>query len=74
MDADMNKRPIIIDTDPGIDDAVAIAIALFSEELDVRLITTVAGNVSLDKGTYNTCAFSSFSRKRCRSLGGRPNR
>ena len=39
MDADMNKRPIIIDTDPGIDDAVAIAIALFSEELDVRLIT-----------------------------------
>ena len=29
MDADMNKRPIIIDTDPGIDDAVAIAIALF---------------------------------------------
>ena len=50
----MNRRPIIIDTDPGIDDAVAIAIALFSDELDVRLITTVAGNVSLDKVTYNT--------------------
>ncbi|MFQ7537205.1 MAG: nucleoside hydrolase [Clostridium sp.] len=49
----MNKRPIIIDTDPGIDDALAIAIALFSEELDVRLITTVAGNVGLDKVTYN---------------------
>ena len=46
----MNRRPIIIDTDPGIDDAVAIAIALFSEELDVRLITTVAGNVSLGGG------------------------
>ena len=29
----MNKRPIIIDTDPGIDDALAIAIALFSDEL-----------------------------------------
>ena len=41
----MSKRPIIIDTDPGIDDALAIAIALFSEELDVKLITTVAGNV-----------------------------
>ena len=49
----MKKRPIIIDTDPGIDDALAIAIALFSEELDVRLISTVAGNVGLDKVTYN---------------------
>lgn len=38
---------------PGIDDALAIAIALFSDELDVKLITTVAGNVGLDKVTYN---------------------
>lgn len=63
MDADMNKRPIIIDTDPGIDDAVAIAIALFSEELDVRLITTVAGNVSVDKVTYNTLRILKFFKK-----------
>lgn len=49
----MDKRPIIIDTDPGIDDALAIAIALFSEELDVQLITTVAGNVSLENVTFN---------------------
>ena len=49
----MDKRPIIIDTAPGIDDALAIAIALFSEELDVRLITTVAGNVSLENVTFN---------------------
>lgn len=34
----MKKQPIIIDTDPGIDDALAIAIALFSEKLDVKLI------------------------------------
>ena len=47
-------RPIIIDTDPGIDDAVAIAIALFSDKLDVRLITTVAGNVGIDFVTQNT--------------------
>lgn len=56
----MNKRPIIIDTDPGIDDALAIAIALYSEELDVKLITTVAGNVGLDKTTYNALRLLKF--------------
>lgn len=56
----MNKRPVIIDTDPGIDDALAIAIALFSNELDVRLITTVAGNVSLEKVTYNALRLLKF--------------
>jgi len=55
-----NKRKLIIDTDPGIDDAVAIAIALFSEKLDVKLITTVAGNVSLDLVTENTLKLLTF--------------
>ena len=40
-------RKIIIDTDPGQDDAVAILLALASEELDVLGITAVAGNVPL---------------------------
>src|SRR5699024_7045422 len=48
----MTKKPIIIDMDPGIDDAVALAIALFSEMLDVRMITTVHGKVSLERVTY----------------------
>ena len=56
----MKKRPIIIDTDPGIDDAVAIAIALFDERLDVKLITTVAGNVSVDKTTMNLIKLLTF--------------
>lgn len=56
----MSKRPIIIDTDPGIDDAIAIAIALFSEELDIKLFTTVAGNVSLDKVTTNLLKLLNF--------------
>ena len=44
----MPPRPIIIDTDPGQDDAVAILLALASpEELDVLGITCVAGNVPL---------------------------
>ncbi|MCS7462253.1 ribonucleoside hydrolase RihC [Paenibacillus doosanensis] len=59
----MTKRPIIIDTDPGIDDAVALAIALYSDQLDVRLITTVAGNVSLDKVTFNALRLMKFFNK-----------
>ncbi|MBU5592472.1 ribonucleoside hydrolase RihC [Clostridium sp. MSJ-4] len=56
----MNKRKLIIDTDPGIDDAIAIAIALFSDKIDVKLITTVAGNVSLDLVTENTLKLLTF--------------
>lgn len=41
------SRKIIIDTDPGQDDAVAILLALASEELDVLALTAVAGNVPL---------------------------
>ena len=59
----MNKRHIIIDTDPGIDDALALAIALFSDELEVDLITTVAGNVGLDKVTYNTLRLLKYFNK-----------
>ncbi|MFQ5439008.1 MAG: nucleoside hydrolase, partial [Paracoccaceae bacterium] len=40
-------RKIIIDTDPGQDDAVAILLALASPELEVLGLTTVAGNVPL---------------------------
>lgn len=46
-------RKIIIDTDPGQDDAVAILLALASPELEVVAITCVAGNVPLDKTTVN---------------------
>ena len=50
----MIPRPIIIDTDPGQDDAVAILLALASPaELDVRAITAVAGNVPLPLTTVN---------------------
>jgi len=43
------SRPIVIDCDPGHDDALAILLALGSpDELDVRAITTVAGNAPLD--------------------------
>ena len=49
-----DKRAIVIDTDPGHDDAFAVLAALGSPtEIDLLAITTVAGNVPLDKTTYN---------------------
>jgi purine nucleosidase len=48
------RRPIIIDTDPGQDDAVAILFALgASDRLDLRAITAVAGNVPLSLTAKN---------------------
>jgi pyrimidine-specific ribonucleoside hydrolase len=43
----------VIDTDPGIDDALAILLALASPEVDLRLVTTVHGNVELAQTTEN---------------------
>ncbi len=48
------KIPCIIDTDPGVDDSVAIALSLYDEVMDIKLITTVAGNLELEKVTRNT--------------------
>jgi purine nucleosidase len=58
-------RRIIIDTDPGQDDAVAILLALGSAELEVAGITAVAGNVPLALTEKN-------ARKIC-ELAGRPD-
>ena len=60
----MGKEKFIIDTDPGIDDSVALAIALFSDSMDVKLITTVAGNVSVEKVTANALRLMTFWGKR----------
>ncbi|MBV9434027.1 MAG: nucleoside hydrolase [Hyphomicrobiales bacterium] len=45
--------PVIIDTDPGLDDALALFIACASPELDIIAITTVAGNIGLWRTTTN---------------------
>jgi purine nucleosidase len=47
------SRSVILDTDPGHDDAIAILLAVASDELDLRALTTVAGNVPVEKTTYN---------------------
>ncbi len=51
---------IILDCDPGIDDALAIAFAAGHPELELAGITTVAGNVGLAKTTANALAVASF--------------
>jgi pyrimidine-specific ribonucleoside hydrolase len=48
-----NPVPLVIDTDPGIDDALAILLALASPEVDLRLVTTVHGNVEVSQTTEN---------------------
>jgi inosine-uridine nucleoside N-ribohydrolase len=57
--------PIVIDCDPGHDDAMAILLALASPEVELRGITTVAGNQTLDKTTRNAL--------KVLELGGRPD-
>ena len=49
----MSPTPVILDVDPGHDDAVAIMLACGAPELDLLAVTTVAGNVSLEKTTRN---------------------
>jgi inosine-uridine nucleoside N-ribohydrolase len=47
------STPIVIDCDPGHDDAIAILLALASPEVELIGVTTVAGNQTLDKTTRN---------------------
>jgi purine nucleosidase/pyrimidine-specific ribonucleoside hydrolase len=58
------QTPVLIDCDPGIDDAIALLLALASPELDVLGVTTVAGNQTLEKTTANAL--------RVLELAGRP--
>ncbi len=46
-------RPVLVDTDPGIDDALALYLAWGTPDFRVEAITTVAGNVGIDLATAN---------------------
>lgn len=48
--------PVVIDTDPGIDDALALALAARSPELDIVAVTTTYGNTTLARATRNARA------------------
>lgn len=57
--------PIIIDTDPGIDDALAIMLAAASDEVRILGIVAVAGNVGLDFTALNAAALADLLRLDC---------
>jgi inosine-uridine nucleoside N-ribohydrolase len=56
-------KKIIIDTDPGTDDALAILLALNSPELDVRALTVVPGNVTAQQGLENALKLVSLTNR-----------
>lgn len=58
----MKRIPIIIDCDPGHDDAIALVLALASDKLDVLGITSSSGNQTIEKTTRN-------ARRICEFLG-----
>lgn len=57
--------PLVIDTDPGVDDAVALLLAAASPEVQLLAVTTVYGNVELERTTDNA--------RRLLELAGRPD-
>jgi purine nucleosidase len=58
-----SSRKVIIDTDPGTDDAIAILLALNSPELDVRALTVVPGNVTAAQGLKNALTLASLANR-----------
>ena len=60
-----SARQVIIDTDPGIDDALALFLACAAPELEIRAVTSVAGNVGINRTTRNAAALL--------TLAGRPD-
>jgi purine nucleosidase len=60
----MSPKRIIIDTDPGVDDALAFLLALASPEIQLEALTTTQGNVTLEKATRNALSVLELARAR----------
>jgi len=56
-------KKIILDTDPGTDDAMALMLALNSPELDIRAVTVVPGNVTAKQGLENALRMISLANR-----------
>jgi purine nucleosidase len=66
----MPPRAVIIDTDPGADDAIALFLALASPELDVRLVSVVGGTVGLAHTLRNARALVGLTGRRVPVVAG----
>ena len=60
----MSQIPIILDCDPGHDDALAIILAAYNPKIDLRGIVTVSGNGAIDKVTYNALSICTLAKIR----------
>ena len=58
----MSPKRIIIDTDPGVDDALTFLLALASPEIQLEALTTTQGNVTLEKATRNALSVLELGR------------
>lgn len=56
-----DRLPLVIDTDPGVDDAIAILAALAAPALDLRALTVVSGNTPLATGVANAGGVLAFA-------------
>ncbi|HXY02958.1 MAG TPA: nucleoside hydrolase [Terriglobales bacterium] len=63
LPASASPKKIILDTDPGTDDAMALMLALNSPELDVRAVTVVPGNVTAAQGLDNALRMMSLANR-----------
>ena len=68
----MSKRKVIIDTDPGYDDACAIALASLTDKFEIIGITTIAGNQTLENVTKNALNLVSYFNMNCPVAKGMP--
>ncbi|MCP4155431.1 MAG: pyrimidine-specific ribonucleoside hydrolase RihA, partial [bacterium] len=54
------KIPVIMDCDPGHDDAIALILAHASDKLEIKAVTTIAGNQTVEKTTTNALKIMTF--------------
>ena len=66
----MSKRKVIIDTDPGYDDACAIALASITDNFEILGITTIAGNQTIENVTKNALNLASYLNLNCPVVKG----